>query len=94
MLEPVNPLTTDTPSFWAARAVRVSLGGAVAALLQRPGDVEVVAPAGELQALVAKLASLTGQIFQRQVCPLAGEQRDGTGHVTNSVAKGGRKLNP
>ena len=22
MLEPVNPLTTDTPSFWAARAVR------------------------------------------------------------------------
>ena len=43
-------------------------------------DVEVVAPAGELDAVVAPLAGLLADRFQGQVGPLAGEQGDGSGH--------------
>ena len=58
----------------------VAFCSAVAALLEGAGHVEMVAPAGEFEAGVAKLASLAGQVFQRKVGPLAGEQRDRTGH--------------
>ena len=40
----------------------------------------MVAPAGELQALIAEVARLAAHVFERQIGPLAGEQRDGTGH--------------
>ena len=59
---------------------RVAFGRAVAALLEGAGDIEVITPAGQFQALVAKLAGLAGEIFQRHIGPLAGEQRDGTRH--------------
>jgi hypothetical protein len=42
-------------------------------------DLEVVAPAGELEAVEAPATCLLGQLFQRQVGPLAGEQRDDSG---------------
>ena len=43
-------------------------------------DVEVVAPAGDLEAVVAPLAGESGHLFERQVGPLAGEQSDRTRH--------------
>jgi hypothetical protein len=69
---------------------RIALRGAVAALLERPSDVEVVAPAGQLETLVAELLRLAGEILERQVGPLAGEQRDGTGHGKSSGVRDDR----
>ena len=59
---------------------QIAFGGAVAAVFQSLGHIEVVAPAGQLQAGVAKLAGLAGQILKRHIGPLAGEERDGAGH--------------
>ena len=54
--------------------------GAVVVLGQRTVDLEMVAPAGELEAVEAPAAGLLGQVLQRQVCPLAGEERDRSRH--------------
>jgi hypothetical protein len=43
-------------------------------------DIEVVAPAGELDTIVAHLLDERGEFFEGEVGPLAGEQGDGTGH--------------
>jgi hypothetical protein len=42
--------------------------------------VEVVAPAGELEAVVAHLARERGELGEREVGPLAGEEGDGSWH--------------
>ena len=46
-----------------------------------PVDLEVVAPAGDLEAVVAPLRRQPGDLLERQVGPLAGEQGDGSGHA-------------
>ncbi len=50
----------------------------------RVGDrlvhLEVVAPAGELEAVEAPAAGLLGQLFERQVGPLARKERHGSRH--------------
>src|SRR5438105_3529337 len=51
---------------------------------ERLVDLEVVAPARELEPVETPAAGLPGEILDRQVGPLAGEQRDGSGHVSNS----------
>jgi hypothetical protein len=46
--------------------------------------VEVVAPAGDLQPVVAPLAGEPGHLLERQVGPLPGEQRDRSRHQPSS----------
>ena len=58
----------------------IALLGAVRSLLECPRGVEVVAPAGQLESLVAELAGFAGEIVEGQIGPLAGEQRDRTWH--------------
>lgn len=41
-------------------------------------DVEVVAPAGELKAVIAHFFGQWGEFFERKIGPLAGEQCDRT----------------
>ena len=60
---------------------QVAAVGAVAVVGQRLVDLEMVAPAGQLQPLIAELAGLAGHVLQRQIGPLAGEQRDRSSHV-------------
>ncbi len=43
-------------------------------------DVHVIAPAGDLEAVIAPRARLFADFLERQVGPLAGEQRDGSCH--------------
>src|SRR5688500_12606818 len=43
-------------------------------------DVEMIAPAGEFDAVVAHLLDERGERFEGKVGPLAGEQGDRTGH--------------
>src|SRR5262249_2160555 len=58
----------------------VALRAAVVGIGDGLIDFKVVAPAGELDTLITKIAGLAAHIFERQIGPLAGEQRDGTGH--------------
>ena len=53
----------------------------VAGVGERPRDVEVVAPAGQLEPVEAPRAALGGEVGDGQVGPLAREQRDGTAHA-------------
>ena len=43
-------------------------------------DIEMIAPAGEFDAVVAHLFDERGEFFEGQIGPLAGEQGDGTWH--------------
>ena len=52
----------------------------VAVLVERPLHVEVVAPAGQFQAVEAHLFGEGREFGERQIGPLAGKQRDGSGH--------------
>ena len=60
---------------------QIAAAGAIAVFGQRPVDVEMIAPAGQFQAVVAKVGRLAGQVFQRQIGPLAGKQRDRASHA-------------
>lgn len=64
----------------------LALAVEVVALGQRPVDLEVVAPAGDLQAVVAPLGGEPADLLERQVGPLAGEERNGSGHVISLSA--------
>jgi hypothetical protein len=44
-------------------------------------DVEVVAPAGEFDAVVAHALGERREFFEGKIGPLAGEEGDGTWHV-------------
>ena len=80
---------TAWPTRWlpiAQHAEAVALeqlapAGGVAGVAHRLGDVEVVAPAGQLEPVEAPARRLRGEVVERQVGPLAGEQRDGSAHA-------------
>ena len=55
--------------------------GAVAVLLEGLIDLEMIAPAGQFEAVVAEAAEFSRQFGQRQVGPLAREHRDRSCHV-------------
>src|SRR5262245_54322587 len=55
----------------------------VAVFRQRARYVEMVAPAGELEAVEAEVASLLRDSFESEVGPLAGEERDSSRHRVN-----------
>ena len=52
----------------------------VSRVRDRPIDLEVVAPAGELETVVAPCRDLRCELRERQIRPLAGEERDRTSH--------------
>jgi hypothetical protein len=54
----------------------MALSGVVL-LVQRAVRIEVVAPAGQLEAVVAEGTGSVAQLLERQVGPLAGEETDG-----------------
>ena len=60
---------------------QVALCRAVAVFGQRPLHVEVIAPAGQFQAVVAKLGRLAGQVLQGKIGPLTGKQRERASHA-------------
>src|SRR5437660_642439 len=52
----------------------------VIGLRKRTIDFEVIAPAGQLQPVEPPARGLAGQLLEREVGPLTGEQRDGSRH--------------
>ena len=59
---------------------RITLGGAVPTLIECTGNVEMIAPAGQFKALVAKLIGLPREILKLEIGPLTSEQCNGTRH--------------
>ena len=57
-----------------------SLGGAIAVVGHRLVDFEMIAPAGQFETLVAEFTCLAAHIFDREVGPLTGEERDRSRH--------------
>jgi hypothetical protein len=55
-------------------------GAGVTRLGERLVNLEMVAPAGELEPVEAPPARLLGQLLERQIGPLTGEERDGPRH--------------
>ena len=71
----------DRPDLEAVLLQQVELALDVRVVLRGPPHVEVVAPAGDLEAVVPPLGRRARHIsLERQVGPLAGEQGDGSGH--------------
>jgi len=75
-----HEVRADGEGVQAVVAEQLPLVGAVARLLERAVAVEVVAPAGELEALIAHFFGHGGQFREREIGPLAGEQGDGSWH--------------
>jgi hypothetical protein len=82
-----DQVVADRPHAEPVALEQLAAAGAVAAVAQRLRDVEVVTPAGELEPVEAPLAALAGQRVERQVGPLAGEQRYGTAHVLSLMRR-------
>jgi hypothetical protein len=66
----------------------------IAGLGERAVDLEVVAPAGDLEPVVAPVRGEPAHVVERQVGPLAGEERDGSGHELVSLLQRSRNERP
>ena len=75
-----DEVVADRPDVQAVALEQLAPLAAVGVVGERGVDVEVVAPAGELEAVEAPGAGLRGELGEREVGPLAGEQRDGSWH--------------
>ena len=75
-----DQVRAERPALEAVALEQVALGLHVAGVGERLVDLEVVAPAGELEPVEAPAGGLLGQALERQVCPLAGEERHGSRH--------------
>jgi len=80
-----DQVVADGPHPEAVGIQQLAAVGAVAPVGGGARDVEVVAPTGEFEAVVAPGARLRGQLGQRHVGPLAGEEGDGPGQASASV---------
>ena len=63
--------------------------GQVAVLAQRPVDLEVVAPAGELKPVVPPRAREPADLLKRQVRPLPGEEGEWPCHQSSKIYSNG-----
>src|SRR5271165_2681903 len=75
-----DQVVRDGPALQVVLRQQLVPAGQVAVLAQRAADVEVISPAGELEAVVAPLPGVLADLLQGQVSPLAGEQGEGMGH--------------
>jgi hypothetical protein len=72
-------MVRDRPDLEVVLLEHLELALDVAVLVPSP-RIEVVTPAGELEAVVAPSGGELRHLFERKVGPLAGEQGDGASH--------------
>ena len=77
-----DEVRADRPAAEPVPLEQLALRLHVAGIGDGPVDLEVVSPAGELDTVEAPGLELRGQVGERQVGPLAGEQGDGTCHLS------------
>jgi hypothetical protein len=83
-----DEVVADRPAPEAVALEQLAPPPAIPGIGERRSDVEVVAPAGELESVVPPARGLLGQLGERQVGPLAGEQGDGSRRGASSVVAG------
>ena len=76
-----DQVIADREDLQVVAVQQIALRGAVPVVVQGLVDLEVIAPASQLDAVVAKLAGLARHVLERQIGPLASEQGDGTCHA-------------
>ena len=76
-----DEMIADRVNLQVVALEQIAFGGAIAVVGQGLVDFEMVAPAGQFQAAVAEITGLASHVFQRQIGPLAGEQRDRASHA-------------
>ena len=77
-----DEVSSERPAAEAMAVEQRALVPDVVGLGQGKADVEVVAPAGQFEAVEAPASRLGGQLLERQVGPLASEQRHRSCHLT------------
>jgi hypothetical protein len=65
----------------------VAAGAHVPVVAQRLVDLEVIAPAGELEAVETPRRRFSGDGLERKVGPLSGEECDWSWHLQSSLGK-------
>lgn len=69
----------DRPALQPVLVEQLVPPGQVAGVIEGLVDLEVVAPAGEFEPVVAEVTGEPADLLQRQVGPLAGEESEGRG---------------
>ena len=87
-----DEVRAERPDAEAVLLQQAADGLRVAGIGDRPVDLEVVAPAGELEAVVAPARDLRRELRDRQIGPLAGEERDGTSQADLLGDRDGRSM--
>jgi hypothetical protein len=72
----------DGPALEAVLVEQRVPGVQVRRVGERLVDLEVVAPAGEFESVVAEVAGETADLFEGEVGPLAGEERELARHLS------------
>ena len=80
-----DEVVADRPDREAVALEDLAPARAVVVVGDRLGDVEVVPPASQLEPVEAPPAAFLGELLERQVGPLTGEQGDGTAHAASFV---------
>ena len=81
-----DEMRADRPHAEAVRLEQLAAAARVAAVGDRLVDLEVIAPAGELEAVEPPAGAARGEVGEREVGPLAGEQRERTRHQLSFVS--------
>ena len=78
----------DRPALQSVLVEQPATAFQVAGVGQCLVDLEVVAPAGEFQTVVAEVAGEPADLLQRQVRPLSGEEREVAWHGAAGLLRG------
>jgi hypothetical protein len=86
-----DQMGAERPALETVPAKEIAEISSVLILGQNSIDLEVVSPARELETVESPRPALRRQVVERQVRPLAGEQRDSTRHQTHLIATSTRR---
>jgi hypothetical protein len=87
-----HEVRADRPAPQAVALEQLAPAGGVVGLGHRAVDLEVIAPARELQPVEAERRRLAREVVEGEVGPLACEERDRSGHRSSRVGCSRRAL--
>jgi hypothetical protein len=75
-----DQVIADREYIQSVRLKHLTLSDTVAGIVRGPNHIKVIAPAGQLEAIVSPRCSLLCQFRKREIGPLACEECDGSAH--------------
>ncbi len=82
-----NPMIAEHQERQIVAGQQIELVLAVIVVAQRPLHFEVIAPAAQLQPLIAPVVELLREFFERQMRPLSAKEQHRPRHASSSVSK-------